>query len=90
MDAVLPIIAFSVIIGALIAFVVFGTYFRKRKSEIQSISKTEIVNPSVKPTAKPSTGKKPQHKSHSHSQAADKVNIDFFCYVSWFKYIVCN
>lgn len=72
MDAVLPIIAFSLIIGALIAFVVFGTYFRKRKSEIQSIAKPEILNPSSKPTAKPSAGKKPQHKSHSHSQAADK------------------
>ncbi|KAL8495493.1 hypothetical protein ACS0TY_019581 [Phlomoides rotata] len=72
MDAILPIIAFSVIIGALIAFVVFGTYFRKRKSEIQSISKPEIVNPSPKPNAKPSAGKKPQHKSHSHSHAADK------------------
>ncbi|KAG6435676.1 hypothetical protein SASPL_100551 [Salvia splendens] len=72
MDAILPIIAFSVIAGAVIAFVVFGAYSRKRKSEIKSITPPEILNPNPKPTSKPSAVKKPQHKSHSHSHAADK------------------
>ncbi|KAG6403268.1 hypothetical protein SASPL_135485 [Salvia splendens] len=72
MDAILPIIAFSVIAGALIAFVVFGAYSRKRKSEIKSITRPENLNPNPKPASKPSAAKKPQHKSHSHSHAADK------------------
>ncbi|XP_042011293.1 transducin beta-like protein 2 [Salvia splendens] len=72
MDAILPIIAFSVIVGAVIAFVVFGAYSRKRKSEIQSITLPENLNPNPKPALKPSAAKKPQHKSHSHSHAADK------------------
>ncbi|KAK4418765.1 Peptidyl-prolyl cis-trans isomerase FKBP43 [Sesamum alatum] len=72
MDAMLPIIAFSVIVGAVIALVIFGTYFRKRKSEIQSISKPETLKTDPKPALKPSAAKKTHHKSHSHSHAADK------------------
>ncbi|KAL2553003.1 Transducin/WD40 repeat-like superfamily protein [Forsythia ovata] len=70
MDAALPIILLSVIIGALIAFIVFGSYFRKRKSEIESIARPESLNPNRKPSSKPSTGKKSHPKSHSHT--ADK------------------
>ncbi|KAL2536505.1 Transducin/WD40 repeat-like superfamily protein [Forsythia ovata] len=70
MDAALPIILLSVIIGALIAFIVFGSYFRKRKSEIESIAQPESLNPNRKPSSKPSTGKKSHPKSHSHT--ADK------------------
>ncbi|KAH6817814.1 secretory 1A [Perilla frutescens var. frutescens] len=70
MDAILPIISLSVIAGAVIAFVIFGAYSRKRKSEIQSIARPENLNP--KPASKPSAAKKPQHKSHPHSHAADK------------------
>ncbi|KAK6162505.1 hypothetical protein DH2020_002346 [Rehmannia glutinosa] len=70
MDVILPVIAFSVIVGALIAFIIFDTYFRKRKSEIQSITKPETLNP--KPASKTSGAKKPHNKSHSHSHAADK------------------
>ncbi|KAL0425857.1 UNVERIFIED_CONTAM: Peptidyl-prolyl cis-trans isomerase FKBP43 [Sesamum radiatum] len=72
MDAILPIIAFSVIVGAVIALVIFGTYFRKRKSEIESINRPETLKTNPKPALKPSAAKKPQHKSHSHSHAADK------------------
>lgn len=79
MDAVLPIAVLSVIIGALIVFIVFGNYFRKRKAEVQSIASTETVEPSrnhnqnQKQSVK--TSKKSQSKSHSHSQAADKVRV---------------
>ncbi|XP_022886214.1 transducin beta-like protein 2 isoform X2 [Olea europaea var. sylvestris] len=72
MDAALLIILLSVIIGALIAFIVFGSYFRKRKSEIESIARPESLNPNPKPSSKPSTTKKSQPKSHSHSHTADK------------------
>lgn len=72
MDAALPIILLAVIIGALIAFIVFGSYFRKRKSEIESIARPESLNSNPKPSSKPSTTKKSQPKSHSHSHTADK------------------
>ncbi|KAL6495413.1 hypothetical protein OROGR_029976 [Orobanche gracilis] len=72
MAGILLIIAFSVIIGALIAFLIFGTYFRKRKSEIQSITSLGAPNQNPKTAYKPSGAKKLQHKSHSHSHAADK------------------
>ncbi|XP_051148190.1 uncharacterized protein LOC127263203 [Andrographis paniculata] len=72
MEAFLPIIGFSVIAGALIAFVIFGSYFRKRKSEIQSIARPETLKPNPKSILKQPGGKKSQHKSHSHSNAGDK------------------
>ncbi|KAG8391671.1 hypothetical protein BUALT_Bualt01G0211500 [Buddleja alternifolia] len=72
MDAIIIIIAFSVIVGALIAFLIFGTYFRKRKSEIQSISRPETLNPNPKPAAKPSAAKKSHHKSHAADKDANK------------------
>ncbi|KAL6494068.1 hypothetical protein OROGR_031977 [Orobanche gracilis] len=72
MAGILLIVAFSVIIGALIAFLIFGTYFRKRKSEIQSITSPGSPNQNPKTAYKPSGAKKLQHKSHSHSHAADK------------------
>ncbi|KAL6569392.1 hypothetical protein OROMI_013906 [Orobanche minor] len=72
MAGILVIMAFSMIIGALIAFLIFGTYFRKRKLEIQSITSPGALNQNPKMASKPSGAKKPQHKSHSHSHAADK------------------
>ncbi|KAL3649468.1 hypothetical protein CASFOL_005871 [Castilleja foliolosa] len=72
MEAILPVIAFSVIIGALIAILTFSTYFRKRKSEIQSIASPNINDPNPKAASKTSGPKKNQHKSHSHHHAADK------------------
>ncbi|GER31244.1 transducin/WD40 repeat-like superfamily protein [Striga asiatica] len=72
MDGILAVVAFSVIIGASIAFLAFGNYFRKRKSEIQSIATPETRNLNPKPVSKTAVVKKPQHKSHSHSHAADK------------------
>ncbi|XP_075493628.1 uncharacterized protein LOC142531404 [Primulina tabacum] len=70
MDAVLPIVGFSVIIGALIAFLIFINYFRKWKSEIQSIAKPETLYPDMK--TKPTVPRKLHQKSHAHSHAADK------------------
>lgn len=74
MDSVLPIALLSVVVGAVIALVFFGSYFRKRKLEVQSIAKPEILHADHKQS-------KPQHqpnskKSHSkpHSHHADKVH----------------
>ncbi|XP_073139950.1 uncharacterized protein [Henckelia pumila] len=70
MDALLPIVGFSAVIGALIAFLIFGNYFRKRTSEIQSIARPETLNPDSK--TKPTVPRKLHHKSHAHSHVADK------------------
>lgn len=70
---VLAVAVLSVIIGALIAFLVFGNYVRKQKSEVQSIASGETLQSTQKQSSKPS--KKSQSKSHSHSHAADKVQL---------------
>nr|XP_043620738.1 transducin beta-like protein 2 [Erigeron canadensis] len=67
------IVVSSVMIGGLIAFLAFGSYFRHRKSEVVSIAAapSNLKNSSIKP-------KKSQPKSHHHHHhhpapaAADK------------------
>lgn len=71
MDSMLPIAIISAIIGVVIAFLIFGNYFQKRKSEVESIAKPETIQTSQK-TSKPqqshkNTSKKSQAKSHSHT-----------------------
>ncbi|XP_061348605.1 uncharacterized protein LOC133293983 [Gastrolobium bilobum] len=64
MDPVLPIVALSLLLGAIIAFVFFNTYFRKRQSEVRS-----IANPDPNPiSSKPP----PPKKSHSKPHSSDK------------------
>lgn len=80
-SSVLPItIAVSVIVGAVLAFSIFGNYFRKRKFEVESIAKPEKLqsNPNQSQKQPPvKTAKKSQSKIHSH--AAEKVGfINFF------------
>lgn len=70
---VIAVAVSSVIIGALIAFLVFGNYIRKQKSEVQSIASSETLQSTQKQSSKPS--KKSQSKSHSHSHTADKVQL---------------
>uniref|UniRef100_A0A165A114 Uncharacterized protein n=1 Tax=Daucus carota subsp. sativus TaxID=79200 RepID=A0A165A114_DAUCS len=65
----------SLLLGAIIIFVVFGNYFRNRRSDIDSLSNNnkEIVD------SKPAS--KPQHKklgSKPHSHAADKCVFELF------------
>ncbi|XP_027106431.2 uncharacterized protein [Coffea arabica] len=75
MDSVLPVtVAVSLIVGALIAFLIFGSYFRKRKSEVESIAKPEKLqaNQNLSQKQPLKTNKKSQSKIHSHSHAADK------------------
>lgn len=72
MDSALIIPVVSVIIGALIAIVFFGSYFRKRRSEVQTISHPELPSDPKKQQKPPQT-KKPHSKSHSHS--SDKVRL---------------
>ncbi|CAN0889815.1 Transducin beta-like protein 2 [Linum grandiflorum] len=72
MEALLPIVLLSLLIGALIAFFFFKTYFLNRTSEIRSISKPDLLpDPSNKKPAKATPhSKKPHSKPHSH--ASDK------------------
>ncbi|GMY09363.1 transducin beta-like protein 2 [Fagus crenata] len=70
MDPVLIIAVVSVLLGALIAILFFGSYFGKRKSEVQSITKPELQSNPKKQT-KPHQLRKSHAKAHSHS-ATDK------------------
>ncbi|KAM5554913.1 hypothetical protein ABKV19_023032 [Rosa sericea] len=65
MDPVLPIAVLSVLIGAVIALAFFGSYFRKRSSEVESISKPELHADQKKQPAKPAQHKKAHAKPHS-------------------------
>jgi cytoskeletal protein RodZ len=76
MDPVLIIAVVSVLLGALIAILFFGSYFGKRKSEVQSITKPELQSNPKKQT-KPHQLRKSHAKAHSHS-ATDKVNYLIF------------
>lgn len=72
MDPLLPIVLFSTILGAIIVFLIFGNYFRKQKSEVESLAKAEPMNDAIskKPSKSIPNSKKSQFKHHSH--AADK------------------
>ncbi|KAL7593831.1 hypothetical protein Lser_V15G31738 [Lactuca serriola] len=74
MEPIVPIaILSSLILGALIAFVAFSSYFRKRKSEVASIAKpAEAAAPNLK-NSKPQQTKKSQSKPH-HSHADKDLN----------------
>lgn len=73
MDPILPIAVLSVLLGALIAFFFFKSYFLMRKSEIKSIAKPELHSAPKKPTkpAQPVT-KKSHSKPHSHASDKDQ------------------
>lgn len=79
MDPALPIVAFSVLLGAIIAFLFFNSYFRKRQSEVRS-----IANPDPGPLSDPKklSSKKPHHHSKPHSLSSDKVIYLFICLFS--------
>ncbi|KAH1045025.1 hypothetical protein GYH30_026312 [Glycine max] len=75
MDPALPIVALSLLLGAIIAFLIFNTYFCKRQSEIRSIadpnpnsnSNPKLVSskpPPKKPLSKPHSSDKDQNKRH--------------------------
>ncbi|KAJ7962210.1 Transducin beta-like protein 2 [Quillaja saponaria] len=73
MDPVLSIVVVSVVIGALIALAFFGSYFRKRKSEIRSIADPE-PHSDPKKHSKPSQSHNKKSHSKTHSHASDKEN----------------
>ncbi|KAL5539901.1 hypothetical protein UlMin_045079 [Ulmus minor] len=74
MDPVLPIVAISVILGALIALAFFGSYFNKRRSDVQSISNPDLHSDPKKRSSKPSQiiTKKSHSKPHSHASDKDQ------------------
>ncbi|BBG97417.1 Transducin/WD40 repeat-like superfamily protein [Prunus dulcis] len=72
MDPVLLIAVLSILIGAVIALAFFGNYFRKRSSEIQSISQPELQSDPKKQPSKPHQTKKSHAKPHSHTSDKDQ------------------
>lgn len=77
MDPMLPVLALSLILGGVIAFLIFGNYFRKQKLEVESLAHAELNDPNPKhkkttsSRAHQSAPKKSQPRNHSH--ASDKV-----------------
>lgn len=63
----------SLILGALIAFIAFGSYFRKRKSEVVSIAKPAEAAALNLKNSRPQQTKKSQSKPH-HSHADKDSN----------------
>lgn len=91
MDSVLPIAILSAIIGIVIAFLVFGNYFQKRKAEVESVAKPETIQTNQK-TSKPqqshkNTSKKSQPKSHSHT-TDHKVKLTAYIYDYYFSFFL--
>jgi len=75
MDELIPIVAFSLFLGAVIALLFFNTYYRKRQSEVRSIANLN-PNPNPNPissSSKPVSVKKSNAKHHS----SDKVIFIF-------------
>ncbi|XP_014523212.1 transducin beta-like protein 2 [Vigna radiata var. radiata] len=70
MDPALPIVALSLVLGAIIAFLFFNSYFRKRQSEVRSIAKPNL-DPNPNPASKP-LPKKPLSKPHSSDKDQNK------------------
>ncbi|TKY65610.1 Transducin beta protein 2 [Spatholobus suberectus] len=67
MDPVLPIVALSLVLGAIIIFLFFSAYFRKRQSEVRSIG-----NPNPDPNPNPVSSKPPPKKPLSKPHSSDK------------------
>ncbi|GAU13173.1 hypothetical protein TSUD_179160 [Trifolium subterraneum] len=74
MDEFIPILAFSLLLGAIIALIFFNTYYRKRQSEVRSIANLN-PNPNPNPitsSSKPLPNKKPNPKHHSSDKDQSK------------------
>ncbi|OVA07675.1 WD40 repeat [Macleaya cordata] len=70
---VLPISIISVLLGGLVVLIFFSDYFRKKRSEVQTIAKPEeiVAQKSKKPS--PSNSRKPHSRSQSHASEKDQV-----------------
>ncbi|XP_043716718.1 transducin beta-like protein 2 [Telopea speciosissima] len=71
--SVLPISILSILVGGILVFLLFSDYFRRKRSEVQT-----IANPEVNTIKKPlkhsqPTSKKSHAKSHSHASEKDQV-----------------
>ncbi|KAK7294936.1 hypothetical protein RJT34_17835 [Clitoria ternatea] len=64
MDPLLPVVALSLVLGAIIAFLFFNSYFSKRQSEVRSIANPN-PNPNPNPISSKPHPKKPLSKPHS-------------------------
>lgn len=73
MDELFPIVAFSLLLGAIIALLFFNTYYRKRQSEVRSIANLN-PNPNPNPIV-PSSKPLPNKKSNPKHHSSDKDQI---------------
>ncbi|KAF8413046.1 hypothetical protein HHK36_001020 [Tetracentron sinense] len=73
MELVLLISLLSILLGALIAFLLFGNYFRTKKSEVQAIAKPELQATQKHSKPLQQISKKSHSKSQSHATDKDKI-----------------
>ncbi|XP_030535321.1 transducin beta-like protein 2 [Rhodamnia argentea] len=73
MDSAVAIVVSSLLVGAAIALIFFGNYFRKRRSEVVSIAKADLQPHPKNPSKPPQPASKKIHaKSHAHGADKDK------------------
>ncbi|WRX10694.1 Cytochrome P450 - like 10 [Theobroma cacao] len=73
MDPILSVVALSVVLGAVIVFVFFKSYFLKQRSEVQTIAKPELHSDPKKPSKPPQPIFRKSHaKHHSHASGKDQ------------------
>ncbi|XP_042512864.1 uncharacterized protein LOC122087719, partial [Macadamia integrifolia] len=71
--SVLPISILSILVGGILVFLLFSDYFRRKRSEVQTIAKTEASTIKKPQKAPQQISKKSQAKSHSHASEKDKI-----------------
>ncbi|KAI4372709.1 hypothetical protein MLD38_010908 [Melastoma candidum] len=70
MDPVIPIVALSILLGSLLALLFFGNYFRQRRSEVVSVSHSELQPHHNK--RHPNKPHPPSRKTHNPKSTSDK------------------
>nr|DAD33734.1 TPA_asm: hypothetical protein HUJ06_012585 [Nelumbo nucifera] len=71
--SVLPISIFSVLVGGSLVLLFFGDYFRKKRSEVQTIANPEPTAAQIPLKSPQSTPRKLRSKSHSHATEKDQI-----------------
>lgn len=80
MDSAAAIVAASLVVGAAIALIFFGNYFRKRRSEVVSLAAADLQPQHKNPMKPPQPAARKIH-ARSNAHGADKVPIASFCAV---------
>uniref|UniRef100_A0A7N0UUR9 Transducin beta-like protein 2 n=1 Tax=Kalanchoe fedtschenkoi TaxID=63787 RepID=A0A7N0UUR9_KALFE len=72
MESALPIVLLSLFLGAVVAVLLFNNYFRKRRSEVVSISPPQLIANHKTPKSSHHLSKKSHSKSSHHASDKDQ------------------